>query len=670
MSARRTLGLVLALSIAAAPAFGQTGQPAPSPGDYYELGDYGYFDPAPAPPPAARPTAPSATITPPASTRSTSTSTVPAQNQRATSSAQAAPIAPGDLAAARAAAKELATEGRRGAAAIPATPSIATTVPGYSATPPPQAALFDDPDALVSQGTAASVSSVPYQTVIDPDRTRVTVDRDAIARALAVEDDPKSFLDGEALASGTGTCRPLPPSTAGQDTYEATCNEGLKIERADRSCRIPLVVTVEAETRWRYSCETMFDRGRRNAGRLCTPFQAHIDSGVCRVDGSERIGQTCLQWGTNGCVEPGDPIDLLDLSCSQTISGRAGTEYREGRVTGERRDEATCQAATAGLTCTTTSETCVDAAPETRMIDGVAVTRSCWAWERTLSCHQTSAATDCADLEARPSCTFVREVCLDDPQDGPCKVKERVFRCPVPGGQTAGGPEFICGDDVYCINGDCEPIVREASTEFKDALVGLHTLGQANAEFDEATLTLFSGTRESCHKPVFGLVNCCAGKTSGALSAASGLAALAGGPGAIAALATPFLSYFMCSTKEMMLDIKDRMGFCHKVGTWCSDSFLGICTSKRTAYCCFESKLSRILQEQGRPQLGKGWGEPKKEQCKGFSVDQFARLDLSRMDFREVYAEFIDAAKLPDELATARAIQERIEAYYRAHGPK
>ena len=111
----------------------------------------------------------------------------------------------------------------------------------------------------------------------------------------------------------------------------------------------------------------------------------------------------------------------------------------------------------------------------------------------------------------------------------------------------------------------------------------------------------------------------------------------------------------------------DRMGFCHRVGTYCSSSFLGICSAKKTAYCCFESKLSRILQEQGRPQIGKAWDSPKHETCRGFSVDEFARLDLSRMNFTEVYAEFIDAAKLPDEVQTMTDNQQKIRSYYDLH---
>ncbi|MDR0233572.1 MAG: conjugal transfer protein TraN, partial [Zoogloeaceae bacterium] len=36
-----------------------------------------------------------------------------------------------------------------------------------------------------------------------------------------------------------------------------------------------------------------------------------------------------------------------------------------------------------------------------------------------------------------------------------------------------------------------------------------------------------------------------------------------------------------------------------------------VCTeaaAKRDGYCCFPSKLARIIQEQGRTQLGKPWG--------------------------------------------------------------
>jgi conjugal transfer mating pair stabilization protein TraN len=96
---------------------------------------------------------------------------------------------------------------------------------------------------------------------------------------------------------------------------------------------------------------------------------------------------------------------------------------------------------------------------------------------------------------------------------------------------------------------------------------------------------------------------------------------------------------------------------------------LGVCVTRKDAYCCFESKLSRILQQQGRTQISKRWNEPKRETCQGFTLDEFSRLDLSVMDFTEVYADFTAAAKLPDELDTTRQIQQRIEDHLRQHGP-
>jgi conjugal transfer mating pair stabilization protein TraN len=272
-------------------------------------------------------------------------------------------------------------------------------------------------------------------------------------------------------------------------------------------------------------------------------------------------------------------------------------------------------------------------------------------------------------LGANPACHYARTECLDDPQVGACKVEERIYTCPIPGA-TNPPKQYVCGGDIYCVGGDCEAVTRDASDEFKDAVVGLESLAQAKREFSDLDFKLFKGNVMGCHKPIFGLVNCCAGKSSGLIGTSAGFAALAGGPAAIGLLATPLLTIFLCSPAEKEYDVRDRMGLCHTVGTYCSSKFLGICTSKRTNACCFLSKLTRILQEQGRAQLGKSWGVPKTPDCSGFTVDEFAALDLSKMDFTEVYKEFVDAAKLPNEAAAMTDIQAKIQAYYARGGPQ
>ncbi len=288
------------------------------------------------------------------------------------------------------------------------------------------------------------------------------------------------------------------------------------------------------------------------------------------------------------------------------------------------------------------------------------------------TCYTEDPQSDCGRLEANPQCRWKYDNCLDEEPSGDgCKMMEKVYRCPVPEGTVQQPPKYVCGDDIYCINGDCEAIHREASSEFKDALTALHAIDTAGKDFDADDMHVFPGTRDTCHKPIFGVVNCCAGKVSGLLPLGIGGAALTGAlngnVAALAGVATQFLTTFLCSTEEKMLDVKDRMGFCTFVGSYCSSSVLGVCTTKRKAYCCFESKLSRILQEQGRPQINKPFGKPKSEQCEGFTVDEFSRLDLSVMDFTDVYSDFMDAAKLPDEVQTVADIQQKIQGYYDLH---
>lgn len=578
--------------------------------------------------------------------------------------------------------KALGMEKRNDSSIVPSSDAQAQAVPGYAGTSLPENTYYDDPDHLEATAQAAKSTNEQYRITTDADGSRPTFSNTEILattnRATAVENDPSAYLAGEEMGGSAGSCVPLPPGSGAAGYYEATCNAGTKVDEAPRSCSITMVPEVTSIDSYKYY--VVPDSAYGTPLARYSSIAPYLASGVCKPTGV--VKQACAAHHDYGMVNPDnkfcDDYNATEYECSadldialapSSITGKSWHAKSTTHSVVTRRVDS-CGALAGDSMCTPdpAGEVCTEGA-ETRVIDGVPVTEACWAWKRDYSCHVFSAGNDCSALESNASCTYVRTECLDDdPAGGGCKVENRVYQCPTPGGASSTVPQYICGGDVYCINGDCESIVREASTEFKDALVALHTIDQAGKEFNEENFRVFSGERDGCHKPVFGLINCCAGKTSGVLTFGAGAAALAGGPAAIAALATPFLTLFACSQDEMKLDIKDRMGLCHNVGTYCSSSFLGICSTKRTTYCCFESKLSRILQEQGRVQLGKPWDSPKKEQCIGFTIDEFARLDLSVMDFTEVYAEFMEAAKLPDEIATMTDIQWKIETYYDLHG--
>lgn len=105
------------------------------------------------------------------------------------------------------------------------------------------------------------------------------------------------------------------------------------------------------------------------------------------------------------------------------------------------------------------------------------------------------------------------------------------------------------------------------------------------------------------------------------------------------------LDYLMqaCDAMSMETSMNAESGFCHEIGTYCKTEWLGSCVQKAVGYCCFNSKMGRIIHEQGRPQL-KGfsdWGPPKNPDCRGFTPEEFRSLDFSKIDMSEYYEDLV-----------------------------
>lgn len=524
----------------------------------------------------------------------------------------------------------------------------AAAVPGFEGTDFPQFDYVEDPAGLSTAGEAQRyqdnyrVVADPYRTVFDP----ATID---LSSARLIESDADTYLGPGASPDGSaGACAPLPPGGGGAATYLESCNAGSQPYDEARSCTASLAIQTQGSRYWEYICET---EGFTERYEMCGELARAPGSGTCRLSESVRIGETCLQWvqefnGRRWCAEPGEPIYRQQWHCPAPLSGvSGGIERNTTRIISEAVDETVCQNATNGATCSLASEVCT-APNETRTIGGVAVTRPCWEWNRTYQCQGVAPANDCSALEARPECRFSHDECLsyDDPAETSCNVYDRWYQCTTPANGTAPPPAYVCGGDIYCIDGECTQVEREASTEFKDAMVAMNVLGELRDNFDPDNLKIFSGENLKCTKKVFGLSNCCSGK------------------------GVPLLTPFLCSREDRDVDKRDDAGLCHYVGTYCSDRVLGVCVTRKQSYCCYGSKLVRILNQQGKAQLGMQFGRAKEPDCEGFLIAQFQRLDLSRMDFREVYAEFVDAAKLPDEIEMSIQIQEKIENYYNING--
>jgi hypothetical protein len=92
---------------------------------------------------------------------------------------------------------------------------------------------------------------------------------------------------------------------------------------------------------------------------------------------------------------------------------------------------------------------------------------------------------------------------------------------------------------------------------------------------------------------------------------------------------------FECEPEEYELGAKKETKLCHFVGSYCASKSPFGCIEKREAYCCFNSPLGRIIQEQARPQLGQDWGDVENPSCGGLTIEEIGKVDWSKIDISE-----------------------------------
>ncbi|MBE0623511.1 MAG: conjugal transfer protein TraN [Burkholderiales bacterium] len=372
--------------------------------------------------------------------------------------------------------------------------------------------------------------------------------------------------------------------------------------------------------------------------------------------------------------------------------------------------------------CQQVSESCVEG-PATRNIGGHPVHRDCWRYRAQYGCVSQTMTDDCQPLRDR-ACSQIGSSCVDAYAQGACMLYEQSWQCRVSKGSAATITN--CGGQQFCLDGKCFDTAYPPDPDFAKVVAGLEAEREAGKYVDPATLVVFQGQDNRCRKKLFGLVNCCKGAgASGSLfsnlnlvlgaggqvmgaagssytydalftsdapdlviagfqslfGAGGGSSALAGllagdisvssfvgtlvpGPWSIAMLAIQLSGILSCEQAEQVLAMKRDNRLCHSLGSYCSARvpIIRVCTETTQSYCCFNSRLSRILNEQGRAQIGKAWGGPQNPECSGFSVAQLQALDFSRMNLAEFYAEI--APTLPDADAMRLRAQQKVNSTF------
>lgn len=109
-----------------------------------------------------------------------------------------------------------------------------------------------------------------------------------------------------------------------------------------------------------------------------------------------------------------------------------------------------------------------------------------------------------------------------------------------------------------------------------------------------------------------------------------------------------------CEPEEQVTQMKRGQGLCAYIESNCSTAVLGSCVEKTERHCCFNSVLAKVINRQGRSQLGLP-----ADQCGGFTEEQIQTLDFSAIDF----TEFIDsiAPKAIDQSVAGQAAKKKVD---------
>ncbi|ACK48843.1 type-F conjugative transfer system mating-pair stabilization protein TraN (plasmid) [Shewanella baltica OS223] len=282
--------------------------------------------------------------------------------------------------------------------------------------------------------------------------------------------------------------------------------------------------------------------------------------------------------------------------------------------------------------CQQVQSQCIEG-KETRMINGISVTLDCWKEQTTYQCafpNTCDAIADCS-IQSTSCDTQLGGVCIKDKQQRLCDK------------QQCRDTGLICGADSFALSGDYYDPAATRSTDFNHAAAGLAAVSDAagdvkdKANINEDSAIIFKGNIMECSDKALGISNCC--QDSG------------WGNG---------IGLTSCSEEEKALGTAKEDKLTVSLGQYCAEKVLGVCIRKKKAYCAFDSKLARIVQVEGRAQLGKNFGSAKHPDCSAFSPNELQRIDMSSMDFSDFYEDMYDAIELPSTDEIQKRLQQSV----------
>lgn len=282
-------------------------------------------------------------------------------------------------------------------------------------------------------------------------------------------------------------------------------------------------------------------------------------------------------------------------------------------------EERECPLPASGSDPVLVSSTCVESG--FREVQGQPVYMECWDtqefWDVTLLGTEDSSQCDALSSEG---CGYRGRECLVEADNGTCLEERHTYACDMPTGERTVS---LCGNQLICPDGQCTDDVGQdyesAEDDFAEAAAGMTAAGETSEEFDPELNAFFNGDPKRCVKKDFDIADCCSGDGWGL-----------------------DLGLDMCDAEEIELGYARQADRAIYVGRYTSGGLLD--RRRNYVYCTYPSEMSRSLVQQGKAQLGLGFGSARNPDCAGLSPEELSQLDMNSMDFSSMFPDLMSQA--------------------------
>lgn len=257
-----------------------------------------------------------------------------------------------------------------------------------------------------------------------------------------------------------------------------------------------------------------------------------------------------------------------------------------------------------GSLCRIKKEQCTDA-QSPKVIDGLPVSRDCWARELVYSCS-SSAADECTAQKTK-GCLQIGSECARY-ESNYCALYKQTYSCQ----ENVCQVPVECVKDLFCADGECTEHTETQNTDFGQSVSSLAVVGEAGRELSQnPRASLFGGKAVQCKKWPLDLIDCCHDNGWG-----------------------KDIDLLHCRDEDKALGKAKLDYVAHYLGEFCSEEVAGVCLEHKRTYCVFPSKMARIIQEARLSQVNaSGLGDAEHPTCEGMSVAELQKMDLERVDF-------------------------------------